>query len=114
MQTTRPTDDDLRVIVQTLAISGSIGQDDGSALLREIDAMRADLEAARRDLETVRSKFYREVTRRATAERDRERLRVALESIVDQAEYAPEDAPDIARDALAAEHRSEAGEGADA
>jgi hypothetical protein len=87
MRTTRPTDDDLRVIIQTLAVSGSLGEDDGIALLREIDALSYDLEAA---------------------EARAERYRVALREIVDQAEYAPEDAPDIARDALAA------GEGADA
>jgi hypothetical protein len=101
MRTTRPTDDDLCVIVQTLAISGSLGQDDGIALLREIDYLRQEIGDLRADLEA--------------AERDRERLRVALQDRplpgVDQAEYAPEDAPGIARDALAPASESDAGGG---
>jgi hypothetical protein len=55
MRTTRPTDDDLRVIVQTLAVSGSLGQDDGSALLREIDALSYDLTASEARAERYRS-----------------------------------------------------------
>jgi hypothetical protein len=97
MRTTRPTDDDLRVIVQTLAVSGSLGQDDGSALLREIDYLRQEIGDLRADLEDAEARaevaervrdesqaaFEKAMMAQFDAEARAERYRAALASLLE-------------------------------